>query len=220
MKITFKQDSEQQITILGDGVEIGQIFTPSSLTTEGSIQVCGFEEAFDLWGCGIYGEMLEPEVFWVEIESDAPIYEQERTGDLKKLFSSEPWIEKHYMKKGIKWYRREQKQRFRMKKDIQLLFKPYKNITREQHMQLPNDFIRVGGTCHRCFSYPCICELMSNTLNPFLVKNHNHFTEEELHRTKADLMEEPLLKENNCWHDNSAYENGVCKLCGALRIKK
>lgn len=36
--------------------EIGHIFTPSgsSNDTKNAIQVCGFTEAFDLWGCGVF----------------------------------------------------------------------------------------------------------------------------------------------------------------------
>lgn len=36
--------------------EIGKIFTPSGSggTSINCIQVCGFSEAFDLWGCGIF----------------------------------------------------------------------------------------------------------------------------------------------------------------------
>lgn len=38
------------------GKEIGHIFSPggSGEDIENAIQVCGFTEAFDLWGCGIY----------------------------------------------------------------------------------------------------------------------------------------------------------------------
>ncbi len=64
MEIKFKQNNEKSISIIGiqNGVEkeVGCIFTPSSSSqnTLNAIQVCGFEEAFDLWGCGRY--VLQP----------------------------------------------------------------------------------------------------------------------------------------------------------------
>lgn len=67
-KIEFKQISPTQVEIIGIGTatqdkdateverEIGCIFTPSGSSQDcvDCIQVCGFEEAFDLWGCGRY----------------------------------------------------------------------------------------------------------------------------------------------------------------------
>ena len=39
-----------------DGKEIGHIFSPSGSghTDINYIQICGFSESYDLWGCGIY----------------------------------------------------------------------------------------------------------------------------------------------------------------------
>jgi hypothetical protein len=62
MKIKFNLTSDEEIEIIGvdDKGEksIGHIFTPSgsSETTLNAIQICGFDEAFDLWGCGIFGD--------------------------------------------------------------------------------------------------------------------------------------------------------------------
>jgi hypothetical protein len=67
-KIEFKQVSPTEVEIIGIGTdsqaidapevrrEIGCIFTPSGTSKDclDCIQVCGFEEAFDLWGCGRY----------------------------------------------------------------------------------------------------------------------------------------------------------------------
>lgn len=55
MKLKFI--SEKEVEILNDdGVKVGQIFTPSSSANnnQNCIQVCGFSEAFDFWGCGIF----------------------------------------------------------------------------------------------------------------------------------------------------------------------
>lgn len=55
-KITFKIVNEQEVQILKDGVEVGQIFSPagSGQMHANCVQICGFSEAFDLWGCGPY----------------------------------------------------------------------------------------------------------------------------------------------------------------------
>jgi len=64
MKIEFEQKSKEHIDIIGIDGEIrkiiGQIFTPSgsSEDTLNAIQVCGFKEAFDLWGCGMFNKAM------------------------------------------------------------------------------------------------------------------------------------------------------------------
>lgn len=73
MKIRFEFVDDQHIKIIGveekDGVvlshEMGRIITPSGSggDTKNAIQVCGFSEAFDFWGCGYYGiEKTEGEI--------------------------------------------------------------------------------------------------------------------------------------------------------------
>lgn len=60
---TLKED-KQSIKIIsvdkktGERHEIGRIFTPagSGNDIKNAIQVCGFSEAFDLWGCANYAE--------------------------------------------------------------------------------------------------------------------------------------------------------------------
>ena len=58
MEIRFKQVSGEFIQIIEKDTEhvIGNIFTPSGTghDTPSSIQVCGFDRAFDLWGCGVF----------------------------------------------------------------------------------------------------------------------------------------------------------------------
>ena len=64
MDIEFKFIDKQEIKIIGvdektkERKEIGRIFTPSGSghDVKNAIQVCGFDEAFDFWGCGIYGD--------------------------------------------------------------------------------------------------------------------------------------------------------------------
>jgi hypothetical protein len=52
--IEFVLESERSIKIMKDGETVGQIFTPSGSChdVENAIQICGFSEAFDFWGCG------------------------------------------------------------------------------------------------------------------------------------------------------------------------
>lgn len=53
-KITFEIDDEGAVAIMRAGKRIGQIFSPSGTgrDVENAIQVCGFSDAFDYWGCG------------------------------------------------------------------------------------------------------------------------------------------------------------------------
>ncbi len=54
-KMKFKFKDENNIRILDDNdKEVGQIFTPAGTANKNKncIQICGFSEAFDLWGCG------------------------------------------------------------------------------------------------------------------------------------------------------------------------
>jgi hypothetical protein len=55
-EITFELEDKQHVNILMDGKKVGHIFSPSgsSENIKNAIQVCGFSEAFDLWGCGIF----------------------------------------------------------------------------------------------------------------------------------------------------------------------
>jgi len=60
MRIEFELLDKNNVNIMGiEGEErktIGQIFTPSGSgrTNLNAIQVCGFKEAFDLWGCWVF----------------------------------------------------------------------------------------------------------------------------------------------------------------------
>ncbi len=61
MNIEFKvTEDKQQIDIVNksNGEVVGRVFTPSGTghDREGAIQVCGFDDCFDLWGCGIFGD--------------------------------------------------------------------------------------------------------------------------------------------------------------------
>lgn len=57
MKITFKL-LDKQVAIMNGDKEIGRIFSPSGTSRDkpNAIQVCGFSQAFEYWGCGRYGD--------------------------------------------------------------------------------------------------------------------------------------------------------------------
>lgn len=65
MELKFKQTSDTHIDIIAtnEGTEkiVGRIFTPSGSgnNTLNAIQICGFKEAFDLWGCSEFQIMKE-----------------------------------------------------------------------------------------------------------------------------------------------------------------
>lgn len=46
----------KDVRIMNGDKQIGRIFTPSGTgrNTPNAIQVCGFEDVFDLWGCGVF----------------------------------------------------------------------------------------------------------------------------------------------------------------------
>ena len=52
----YNKEVSSSILIKKEGVTIGRVFTPSGSGHDvtNAIQVCGFTEAFDLWGCGIF----------------------------------------------------------------------------------------------------------------------------------------------------------------------
>lgn len=61
MDIEFKLDKgKRSVSVINkfNGEIIGNIFTPSGTghDREGAIQVCGFDDCFELWGCGIFGD--------------------------------------------------------------------------------------------------------------------------------------------------------------------
>lgn len=58
MKITFEQKNEKEVLIKSNGKTIGRIFTPSGTSHNklNAIQVCGFDRAFMLWGCGVFAD--------------------------------------------------------------------------------------------------------------------------------------------------------------------
>ena len=152
MEIEFKQVSKKKIIIygiqLGQKKEIGHIFTPagSSEDVKNAIQVCGADNAYDLWGCAIYGERLPDVIKETPINYPERVKEILKRDDVKKIFD-EPTIEA--LKRGVNISKEKQ---FKAKKDIQLRFSMYDNysgVIEHEHNLLSD--------CNRCYSKPCYC---------------------------------------------------------------
>lgn len=58
MDIKFDKINDTLIHIMNNGKVIGRIFTPAGTEKDisNAIQICGFDEAFDLWACGVFGD--------------------------------------------------------------------------------------------------------------------------------------------------------------------
>jgi hypothetical protein len=97
MKLEFEFVDKENIRILAIDEKttkkniVGQIFTPSGSgnDSKNAIQVCGFSEAFDLWGCAIF---MEPAINdnddrCLVDKNGKKIYQQAK--DIQLLFSPE-----------------------------------------------------------------------------------------------------------------------------------
>lgn len=156
MKIEFEFKNKEHIVILGvedngKRSEIGRIFTPSGSaeTTLNAIQVCGFDEAFNLWGCGMYG--------------DAETKQMKKDIQLcwfksYKLMSQE---ERRNIVIGTKEH------------PCSLNSQRLADVGRTWKEEIKVD--RVGGVidgkvCGKCFNHPCSCEIKTRYENPYTVK--------------------------------------------------
>ena len=158
IKIEFEQKSKKEILIFGisingDKKEIGRIFTPagSGETSVNAIQVCGFDHAYDLWGCGVYGDKLtnkmkkDIQIIWFDN------YDKMNREEKEKIKVGE---DKQPLTK-------EQQQKFEMKRS----FYP-KGIYKKRF----TSFDEKDGVCTKCYNYPCTCEVKIAYENPYTVK--------------------------------------------------
>jgi len=89
MKIQFELIDKETINIIGVNEDtgeikvVGRIFTPSGTGVDciNAIQVCGFKEAFDLWGCGRF---IHPKLKPNDME-----YEKNEHGDKKYMYAKD-----------------------------------------------------------------------------------------------------------------------------------
>lgn len=148
IKIEFEQKSKEEVLIFGidlkgERKEIGRIFTPagSGETDINSIQICGFDVAYDYWGCGVYGNKA--------------------TGNMKKdiqlnWFNNYDRMSREEMRKIKVGEKKHQSRDGGF--DIE-------NIMKDRFSILEDD-----GVCGKCYNYPCTCEVKILYDNPYLVK--------------------------------------------------
>ena len=67
MKLEFELKNKQEVSVIaidkGVRKKVGYIFTPSGSGhyVKNAIQVCGFTDAFDLWGCAVFAKSGDKE---------------------------------------------------------------------------------------------------------------------------------------------------------------
>lgn len=157
MRIEFEQQDKEHISIIGidDGKkrrEIGHIFTPSGSghINLNAIQICGFDEAFDLWGCGIFGDS-ERKVMKKDIQLCwFGLYDQ---------MSNE---ERDNVILGTKEHK--------LTPVLKKLMKTDKDSWTEVIKEGRFSAIFDGKVCGKCFNYPCTCENLTRYENPYTVK--------------------------------------------------
>ncbi len=170
MKLKFKQTDSQHIEIIAVDEktkkehQVGQIFTPSGSGEDckNAIQICGFTEAFDLWGCGVFGEPKHSTYSYIFDEKGNKILGQ--TKDIQLQFS--PETQRHHI--------------LRMKKTKEI---PYWN---------PEQRGRIGimktetneDICHKCYNEPCTCEVKIAHENPYTVKREHDLWIEKVKEKK------------------------------------
>lgn len=182
IKIEFELKDKENILIFGideKGIrkEIGQIFTPSGSGKRNSnaIQICGFNEAFDLWSCGIYGNKVtgkmkrDIQLMW------NGLFDQMNDEEIRRVKVGEvthPLTTKQMKELG--------------------LTKPFfiENVMKDR-------FSIDGDVCEKCFNYPCNCEVKTAHENPFTVKREQDlwlYTREEYQKAMKNVILDNLEK--------------------------
>lgn len=158
MKIEFKQEDKEHIDIIGvDGKKrkvIGRIFTPSGSGEEytNGIQICGFTEAFDLWGCACFGkEKVNKERLPFSNDEITSMLFGARTNDNR-------------LKQLIRYFEEKKPESlYNQTKDIQLKF-DFKVEPHQTEVEI------CGEDCCKCYNKPCTCENKVIFDNPYSVK--------------------------------------------------
>lgn len=184
MKLEFKFVDKEHIEVIAthnkETKKVGDIFTPSGSgeDTKNSIQVCGFNEAYDLWGCAKY-ETFKLKEGGVEYE-----FVKAKTYSLAPsiLDVFEPDIRNKIMETirndNMKAFERVKDKKVMVNlKDIQLRF-PYPSESFETERSTMN------GDCYGCFNNPCTCENKGKHRNPYDVKRETDLDLEKKKRAK------------------------------------
>jgi len=146
--------------------EVGHIITPSGSgrDTLNAIQICGFDEAFDLWGCGVFGNKETN-----NMQKDIQLcwfypYEQMTDEQIMDVVIQE---KEHFLTE-------EQRRNLGLKKPVWT----------EKIRKSRFSFDLKDGVCGKCFNHPCTCEVLINHENPYTVKR-----EQDLHLYKKEKSE-------------------------------
>ncbi len=156
IKIEFEQKSKEEILIFGINVagerkEIGRIFTPagSGETDINSIQICGFDVAYDYWGCAVYGDKATG-----KMKKDIQLnwfgnYDKMNREEMNKIQVGSKMFKEGKGETGVNALIPIFKDRFSIEGD---------------------------GACMKCFNRPCTCEVNILYDNPYLVKRSQDLT--------------------------------------------
>ena len=164
MNIEFELSNDKQsINIIsaneGKRKEIGNIFTPAgtSHNIKNAIQICGFDEAFDFWGCGIFGDKKT----------------QLMKKDIQLMFSDYDKLEQGERGEVIV---KEIKHTF--PKDFPEAMKKYHPEGYIIEQVKRNRYSLTKDNCFACYNIPCTCEVKELKVfpildNPYIIKRAN-----------------------------------------------
>ena len=100
MEIEFEQVDKKHINIVAimpDGTrkEIGRIFSPAGTTEDvkNAIQICGFSEAYDFWGCSLYERSMPKNLYMLKKITEQDATKKLQCKDIQLLF--DPSTEKN-----------------------------------------------------------------------------------------------------------------------------
>jgi len=196
MNIKFKLINEQKVEIVnvddkGEHV-IGQIFSPSSSGNDvkNAIQVCGFVEAFDLWGCGVFGKKAHETNERMKIRREINQIQATLHQENYPLCTTERRLALHKEHERVQELE-EKLNSHEQVKDIQLMFTEHS----ERHSH-PRGTFDYSEDCIRCFNKPCTCEVKIAYENPYTVKREQDlWLEKEKKKGATDLkVEDPEVK--------------------------
>lgn len=165
-EIKFKQESEKHISIIGVGDkgkqhEIGHIFTPSSSgrNIRNAIQICGFTEAFDLWGCAVFKTpKIDQKGLFIRDEKGENVFQQAKDIQLKFDIETVEGTTHPCLKAEEKVFTEYTKGITLKKNGFNFRRRAFTCHTKEVDI------------CYKCFNHPCTCEVKVTYQNPFTVK--------------------------------------------------
>ena len=101
MELEFEPVDNKQFKVIAvqNGIrkQVGFVYTPSSSgwNIKNAIQVCGFSEAFDLWGCAVFGQKSDKEKVVARLERRPSEWKQVKDIQLLFEWDTEPHRTEH-----------------------------------------------------------------------------------------------------------------------------